>query len=56
MSLTETIKERDSTSLQDKIKVTIIIRRHFNECLNCEYLTVKHPSILWKNLKERFEH
>ena len=56
MGLTETIKEMNSTSSQNKAKVTIFIRRHLDECLNCEYLTVRDPSILWKNLKERFDH
>ena len=46
MGLTETIKEINSTSSQDKAKATIFIRRHLNECLKCEYLTVRDPSVL----------
>ena len=56
MGLTETIKEINSTSLQDKAKAKIFIRRHLDECLKYEYLTVRDPSVLWKNLKERFDH
>ena len=41
MSRTDTIKEMNSTSSQDKAKATIFIRRHLNECLKCEYLTVR---------------
>jgi len=33
MGLTETIKERNSTSSQDKVKATIFIRRHLDGCL-----------------------
>jgi len=53
---TETIKEMNSTSSQDKAKATIFIRRHLDECLKCEYLTVRDPRLLWKNLKERFDY
>ena len=56
MGLTETIKEMNSTSSQDKTKMTIFIHRHLDECLKCEYLTVRDPSVLWKNPKERFDH
>ena len=56
MGLTETIKEINSTTLQDKAKATIFIRRHLDDSLKCEYLTVRDPCVLWKNLKERFDH
>ena len=46
----------NSTSSQDKTKATIFIRRHLDECLKCEYLTVRDPRLLWKNLKERFDY
>jgi len=34
----------------------IFICRHLDDCLKCEYLTIRDPSVLWKNLKERFDH
>ncbi|XP_017635573.1 uncharacterized protein LOC108477543 [Gossypium arboreum] len=34
----------------------IFIRHHLHEGLKVEYLTVKDPHELWKNLKERFDH
>ncbi|KAK5812130.1 hypothetical protein PVK06_027541 [Gossypium arboreum] len=34
----------------------IFIRHHLHEGLKVEYLTVKDPLELWKNLKERFDH
>ena len=54
--LTKIIKQKNSTSSQDKKKATIFICRHLDECLKCECLIVKDPSILWKNFKERFDH
>ncbi|XP_052882695.1 uncharacterized protein LOC128291565 [Gossypium arboreum] len=41
---------------QDKAKAMIFIRHHLHEGLKVEYLTVKDPLELWKNLKERFDH
>ena len=46
MSLTETIKEVNSMSSQDKVKTAIFIRRHLDEYLKCEYLIVRDPSVL----------
>ena len=46
MGLTETIKEMNSMSPKDKAKVTIFICRHLDECLKCEYLTERDPSVL----------
>ncbi|CAM8956362.1 unnamed protein product [Rhodiola kirilowii] len=40
----------------DKAKSLIFLRRHLDENLKNEYLTVKDPSDLWKNLKDRFDH
>ncbi|XP_069144492.1 uncharacterized protein [Solanum lycopersicum] len=34
----------------------IFLRHHLDEILKIEYLTVKDPLVLWKNLKERFDH
>ncbi|KAH1064840.1 hypothetical protein J1N35_029827 [Gossypium stocksii] len=43
-------------SNQDKAKAMIFIHHHLYEGLKVEYLTVKDPLELWKNLKERFNH
>ncbi|XP_015060467.1 uncharacterized protein LOC107006424 [Solanum pennellii] len=34
----------------------IFLCHHLDEILKIEYLTVKDPLVLWKNLKERFDH
>ncbi|XP_015068924.1 uncharacterized protein LOC107013556 [Solanum pennellii] len=34
----------------------IFLRHHLDEILKIEYLTVNDPLVLWKNLKERFDH
>jgi len=41
---------------EDKAKAMIFFRRHLYEGLKIEYLTVKDPSVLWKNLKVRYDH
>lgn len=54
--LGDIIKEGNKTSSQDKAKAMIFLRHHLHEGLKNEYLTVKDPSVLWKNLKERYDH
>ncbi|KAJ8775140.1 hypothetical protein K2173_020144 [Erythroxylum novogranatense] len=56
MDLLDTIKENNTTSKQNKAKAMIFIRRHLDEGLKREYLTIKDPSHLWKNLQERYDH
>ena len=34
----------------------IFLRHHLHESLKTEYLTVKDQYVLWKNLKERYDH
>ena len=34
----------------------IFLRHHLDEGLKNEYLTIKDPLVLWKNLKERYDH
>ncbi|XP_075515748.1 uncharacterized protein LOC142550559 [Primulina tabacum] len=43
-------------SQQDHAKALIFLRHHLNDGLKVEYLTVKEPRELWKNLKEIFDH
>ena len=50
MELGNTIKEGNTASQQDRI------RHHIDEGLKSKYLTIKDPLILWKNLKERYDH
>jgi hypothetical protein len=52
----DTIKEGNRSSDQEKAKAMIFLRHHLHEDLKNEYLTVKDPQVLWKNLKERYEH
>ncbi|XP_059625405.1 uncharacterized protein LOC132268593 [Cornus florida] len=56
MNLGETIKKNNNASLQDRAKTMIFLHHHLHEELKTEYLTVKDPLTLWKNLKERYEH
>ena len=56
MGLIDIIKENNNTSLQDKAKFIIFLCRHLDEGLKCEYLIVKDPSVLWKDLKDRYDH
>ncbi|KAK4354742.1 hypothetical protein RND71_026936 [Anisodus tanguticus] len=53
MGLGDTIKENNEASNQENAKPMIFIRHHLDEALNIEYLTIKDPLVLWKNLKER---
>ncbi|KAK9666121.1 hypothetical protein RND81_14G161900 [Saponaria officinalis] len=54
--LGETIKEKNTTTDQEKAKAMIFLRHHLNEGLKYEYLTVKDPLTIWTNLKERYDH
>ncbi|CAM8929947.1 unnamed protein product [Rhodiola kirilowii] len=56
MDLHETIIVGNTSSKLDKAKSLIFLRRQLDENLKNEYLTVKDPSNLWKNLKDRFDH
>ena len=54
--LGNTIKEKNTTFIQEKAKAMIFLRRHLHEGLKAEYLTVNDPLVLWNSLKERYEH
>ncbi|XP_074336579.1 uncharacterized protein LOC141673735 [Apium graveolens] len=56
MGLGDTIKKGNKTSEQDKAKTMIFLRHRLDEGLKTEYLVVKDPTTLWKNLKERYDH
>ncbi|CAM8962895.1 unnamed protein product [Rhodiola kirilowii] len=53
MDLGDAIKEANKASEQNKAQAMIFLRHHLHEGLKYEYLTIKDPSILWKELKER---
>ena len=55
-SLGDTIKEENQESESNRAKAMIFLRRHLHEGLKSEYLTVKNPLELWKNLKDRYDH
>ncbi|KAL9676418.1 hypothetical protein QQ045_004632 [Rhodiola kirilowii] len=56
INLPETIIEGNTSSKMDKATSLIFLRRHLDENLKNEYLTVKDSSELRKNLKDRFDH
>jgi hypothetical protein len=55
-NLGDTIKDENNASPQEKGKAMIFLHHHLHENLKTEYLTVKDPLELWKNLKERYDH
>ncbi|KAI3467810.1 hypothetical protein Pfo_024473 [Paulownia fortunei] len=56
INLGDTIKEENKASLQDHAKVMIFLRHHLQEELKTEYLIVKDSYVIWKILKERYDH
>ena len=55
MGLGDTIIEGNSASARDRANAIMLIRRHIQEELKNEYLTVKDPLVLWKNLRDRYD-
>ncbi|XP_027101011.2 uncharacterized protein [Coffea arabica] len=56
MGLGNTIVDKNDASNQDRAKAMIFLRHHLDEGLKVEYLTVKNPLVLWRDLKEIFDH
>ena len=56
MGLENTLKKDNETKDQHRVKSMIFLRRHLDENLKLEYLTIKDPLVLWTNLKDRFDH
>ena len=56
MNLGNTIKEINTVSQQDRAKVVIFLHHRIDEGFKSEYLTVNDPLILWKSLKEWYDH
>ena len=55
MRLGDTIVEGNNAFARDRANAIMLIRRHIQEELKNEYLTVKDPLVLWKNLKDRHD-
>ncbi|PON54780.1 hypothetical protein PanWU01x14_192860 [Parasponia andersonii] len=56
MNLGNIIKEGNYASTHDRAKAMIFLWHHLHEGLKIEYVTIKDPSVLWQNLKERYGH
>ncbi|XP_059281381.1 uncharacterized protein LOC132035079 [Lycium ferocissimum] len=56
MGLGDTIKEKNKASNQENAKAMLVMRHHLDEALKIEYLSIKDPLVLWKNLKEMYDH
>ncbi|KAM1396305.1 hypothetical protein ACFX2I_014017 [Malus domestica] len=55
-NLGDTIREESSSSSQERAKAMIFIRRHLDEALKNEYLTVEDSLTLWNALRNRYNH
>ncbi|XP_024004904.1 uncharacterized protein LOC112082047 [Eutrema salsugineum] len=56
LGLTETIKEKNTSTAQEKAKSVIFLRRHLDESIIYDYAHMRDPQELWKSLKDRFDH
>ncbi|GJR70784.1 hypothetical protein Tco_0016849 [Tanacetum coccineum] len=56
MGIAQTIVENNDSPPQDKARANIFLRKHIDDGLKFEYLTTEDPSILWKDLKDRFDN
>ncbi|GJR07708.1 disease resistance CC-NBS-LRR class family protein [Tanacetum coccineum] len=56
MRIAQTIVENNDSPPQDKARANIFLRKHIDDGLKFEYLTTEDPSILWKDLKDRFDN
>ena len=56
MNLGNTIQEKNQASRQDCAKAMIFLHHHLDEGLKNKYLMIKDPLVLWKNLKEIYNH
>ncbi|CAA7014268.1 unnamed protein product [Microthlaspi erraticum] len=56
LALSETIKENNKSTAQEKAKSVIFLRRHLDESIIYDYAHTRDPKELWKSLKDRFDH
>ena len=54
MGLVETIDNQ--TSSQGRAKVMIFLCHYLDEGLKMQHLAIKDSLVLWKNLKDRYDH
>lgn len=54
--LSNTIEEGNNATPKSRATALIFLRHHICEDLKLEYLTIKDPKILWKSLKDRYDH
>ncbi|XP_033133932.1 uncharacterized protein LOC117127498 [Brassica rapa] len=56
LGLSETVKEINTSTPQEKAKSVIFLRRHLDESIIYDYANMRDPKELWKSLKDRFDH
>ncbi|KAL0701984.1 hypothetical protein Bca4012_058106 [Brassica carinata] len=56
LGLSETVKENNTSTPQEKAKSVIFLRRHLDESIIYDYANMRDPKELWKSLKDRFDH
>ena len=56
LTLTKTIQDGNKASPRDRAKASIFLHRYLNKGLKYEYMNVKDQHILWKDLKDKFDH
>ncbi|KAK2632601.1 hypothetical protein EUGRSUZ_L01342 [Eucalyptus grandis] len=54
--LVNAITEDETSNAKDKTNALIFICRHFHERLQTQYLSVQDSQILWRRLKDQYDH
>jgi len=49
-------EDREDISASEISRALMVIRRHIDNSLRRQYLTIDKPAVLWKELKTRFLH
>ncbi|XP_048615919.1 uncharacterized protein LOC125588555 [Brassica napus] len=56
LGLSQTVKENNTSTPQEKAKSVIFLRRHLDESIIYDYANMRDPKELLKFLKDRFDH
>ncbi|XP_048604889.1 uncharacterized protein LOC125582309 [Brassica napus] len=56
LGLSDTVKENNTSTPQEKAKSVIFLRRHLDKSIIYDYANMRDPKELWKSLKDRFDH
>ena len=56
MGIASTMIENNEIPSHDKAKANMFLHKHIDNGLKFGYLTTEDPSILWKDLKDRFDN